>query len=342
MARPLRTNIAGGWYHVTSRGQNRQAIFLDVADGANFMARVAEFPSRFGVEVHAFVLMPNHYHLLLRTPRGNLSRAVQWLNTGYGIWWNRRHQRTGHVYQGRFKSVLVEEGNWLLELSLYIHLNPVAVQRLEFDRRRRAEERTGAVEPTPEIVAQRLDALRAWKWSSYRAYVGQQEIPEWLTVKAVLPRAEGGSAGYQRLAEARLGADSPSPWSSVRAGSLLGSDEFVRKAAQGAAGGRERAQPAANAASWERIVEWVVARRGAPWEKLCDQRGEWGRELAWWAGRRYAELSLRRLGELTGGVDYATVAKAIERFDRSLAENPDRAAAARDLGRHLAAGKPRP
>jgi putative transposase len=149
------------------------------------MERVREFPTRFGVEVHAFVLMPNHYHLLLRTPRGNLSRAVQWLNTGYAIWWNGRHGRHGRVFQGRFKHVVVEEGDWLVELSLYLHLNPLAEKRL-------LKEDTGGRAP------RRLEILRSWRWSSYRAYAGLQEPSNGLTVSNILNRVPGRRGGISR------------------------------------------------------------------------------------------------------------------------------------------------
>ena len=127
MARALRKNIEGGWYHITARGHNRQAIFLDDGDRTHWIELLAESVERFRMEVHAYVCMDNHYHLLIRTPEANVSRAIQWLNTSYGIWWNRRHGQCGGVFQGRFKGVLVEHGAWVVEASLYLHLNPVAV-----------------------------------------------------------------------------------------------------------------------------------------------------------------------------------------------------------------------
>ena len=122
MARPLRVNIEGGWYHITSRGQNRERIYYDARDRNRFLELLEEVSKRFGVEVHVYVLMANHYHLLIRTPKANASAAIQWLNQSYGLWWNRRHGRSGHVFQGRFKGVLVEEGGWILALSFYLHL----------------------------------------------------------------------------------------------------------------------------------------------------------------------------------------------------------------------------
>ena len=319
MARPPRVNVSGGWYYVTARGRAGQPVFREVTDGADFLARVEELTIRFGVEVHAFVLLPDHYHLLLRTPRGNLSRAVQWLNTGYGIWCSRRRPGGGRVFQGRFKSVLAEEGSWPLELSLHLHANPAVVKRASAD------------------PAGRLDVLSGWKWSSYRAYAGLQSIPAWLTVAPLRSRVADGAAGYARLVEARVGADLvASPWAQVRRGALPGRAAFVEVAAGRPLPARAPAlSAAAGDAQWGRIVAWVEARCGQPWAHLCTRRGEWGRELAWWAGRRFAELSLKDLGARAGGVHAAAVAKALERFTASLASQPARAGAASALALHL-------
>ncbi|HVM60546.1 MAG TPA: transposase, partial [Verrucomicrobiae bacterium] len=102
MARPLRVDVPGGWYHVTARGNERRAIFRDDEDRRRFLERVAQVTERCGVIVHAYVLMDNHYHLLVETPQANLSAAMQWLGVSYTVGFNRRHRRVGHLFQGRF------------------------------------------------------------------------------------------------------------------------------------------------------------------------------------------------------------------------------------------------
>src|SRR5713226_9346510 len=104
MARPLRIERPGGRYHVTARGNERRAIYRNDRDRFHFMEVLAELPERYGVRVHAYALMDNHFHLLLETPEANLSRAMQWFNVSYCVWFNRRHQRAGHLFQGRFKA----------------------------------------------------------------------------------------------------------------------------------------------------------------------------------------------------------------------------------------------
>src|SRR6266850_8549668 len=109
MARPLRIELAGAWYHVMNRGHRGNALFRDDADRRRFLGLVAELPERFGLEIHALVLMHNHYHLLVRTGEANLSQAVRWLNVGYAVKFNWAHRWHGTVFQGRFKAVLIQE-----------------------------------------------------------------------------------------------------------------------------------------------------------------------------------------------------------------------------------------
>src|SRR5450759_1095392 len=125
MACPLRIESPGAIYHVTARGNAREAIFRDDADRDLFLAALGEVVTRFGWLFHAYCLMDNHYHLLIETSQGNLSPGMRQLNGVYTQRVNRRHARVGHVFQGRFKAILVERDSYLLELARYIVLNPV-------------------------------------------------------------------------------------------------------------------------------------------------------------------------------------------------------------------------
>jgi REP element-mobilizing transposase RayT len=109
MARPLRIERPGGRYHVTARGNERKAVYRDDTDRFHFLELLSEATERFGIRIHAYVLMDNHFHQLLETPEANLSRAMQWLNVSYSVWFNRRHKRVGHLFQGRFKSLVIED-----------------------------------------------------------------------------------------------------------------------------------------------------------------------------------------------------------------------------------------
>src|SRR5574341_657914 len=121
MARPLRILVPGGWYHVTSRANGREDLFRTDDDRRRFLGLVAELPERFGLEIHAFVLMDSHYHLLVRTPIPNLSHALKWLHVTYSMRFNWAHQTRGHVFQGRYKAILIEDLQGVVAVARYLH-----------------------------------------------------------------------------------------------------------------------------------------------------------------------------------------------------------------------------
>src|ERR1051326_7041008 len=165
MARLPRINRPGAWYHVTARGNEGKPIYRDQRDPEHFLDLLARWRERFRLRLHAYVLMPNHYHLLLQTAEANLSRAMQWLNVSYTVWCNRRHQRVGHVLQGRYKAVIVNAEDWALGLSRYIHLNPVRIKGWNWIRRRSGTAGNGRAK-------RRLRSWCASAWHCSRLTVG--------------------------------------------------------------------------------------------------------------------------------------------------------------------------
>jgi putative transposase len=159
MARPLRVHLPGALYHVMSRGNARQEIFLDAEDYARFLVRLTVTAARFGVRCHTACLMPNHYHLVLEPDVLPLSRMMQQLNSSYSQWFNRRHDRVGHLLQGRFKALLLDDESYLRRVARYIVLNPV---------------RGGLAEDPAD-----------WPWSTYRATAGLEDPPPFLTLSRV-------------------------------------------------------------------------------------------------------------------------------------------------------------
>jgi len=162
MARPLRVEYAGAYYHVINRGNARDKIFYGDRDRERFLQYLAISAERFSIIIHAYCLMTNHYHLLIETPEPNLSAAIQWLNVSYATYLNKKRRRSGHLFQGRFKSILVQADEWLKYLSRYIHLNPVRSR----------------------IVKKPGDYL----WSSYRAFTGSIKGPHWLETEWLLSK----------------------------------------------------------------------------------------------------------------------------------------------------------
>lgn len=205
MARQLRLEFPGAIYHVTSRGNARNPIFLDDEDRVLFQNCLGEVVARFGWLCHAYCLMDNHYHLLIETPDGNLSLGMRQLNGVYTQRFNRRHGRVGHVFQGRFKAIVVDRDSYLLELCRYVVLNPI---------------RAGMVEQ-----------IEHYAWSSYLATMGLAGLPGWLETDWVLGQfAKTRAAARRRYAEfVAEGEGLPSPWPAVRGQALLGPEAFVEK-----------------------------------------------------------------------------------------------------------------
>lgn len=317
MSRPLRIDIEGGWYHVTSRGHNREAIYRDTKDRAHFLDLLEQLSERHRIEIHAYVLMTNHYHLLVRSPEANLSRALQWLNVSYSIWWNRRHRRCGSVFQGRFKAALVEGGAWLLSLSQYIHYNPVAVKGLGLSKQGKALEGRGWATPTAEMVAMRLKGLREYRWSSYPAYAGYAKPPAWLNTKEVLARVKGGRRGYRKLTEGRLrGGAKESVVEGARWGIVLGSEAFAERIRAGLGIGRESAgrKNLRRRLEWSDYVKCMEGVKGERWDEFCGRYGDSGRDVVLWAARTKGGYGLKELAGYVDGVDYSAVYQAVRRL----------------------------
>ena len=205
MARPLRIEFPGAHYHVTARGDRREPIYEDDADRSAFLAVLADVIERFEWRCHAYCLMSNHYHLFVETRHANLSKGMRHLNGVFTQWSNRRHERGGHLFQGRYKAILVDSDSYLQALSRYLVLNPV---------------RAGMV-----------DEPAAWPWSSYRATAGLAAAPAWLTTESILasfgPDGAKSREAYRRFVE--QGADAESVWEALKGQIYLGGEDFVEQ-----------------------------------------------------------------------------------------------------------------
>jgi putative transposase len=208
MSRPLRLQYAGAVYHLTSRGNARQKIFFDDTDRGKFLGVLSEVVSRYKWLCHGYCLMDNHYHLLVETPKGNLSLGMRQLNGIYTQAFNRTHRRVGHLFQGRYKAILVQKEAHLLELCRYVVLNPLRVK-----------------------VRDRVDQ---WKWSSFKATAGLDRAPEFLTVDWILRQFgnKRGKAQVRYAAFVREGLESR-PWDKVQGQIYLGDEEFIERHTKG-------------------------------------------------------------------------------------------------------------
>ena len=216
MARPLRIQYPGAWYHVTSRGNERRDIFSDDADRCRWLEILGESASIYGVEIHAYVLMSNHFHLVVHTPQANLNRFMQRFNTTYTVYFNRRHSRSGHLFQGRYKALLVDADSYLLELSRYVHLNPVRVKRNASLR-----------------LSEKREVLQRYQWSSYGGYTHLGKRLAFLACGKVLSMIGTGDDARSRRAYRRFvqkgleGSHTFDLKEEVRAQTVLGSKDFL-------------------------------------------------------------------------------------------------------------------
>lgn len=314
MARKPRALFEGGIYHVTSRGNERQAIFRDDRDRERFLERLADSAATYQVRVYLYCLMPNHFHLLVETPLGNLDRFMGSLLTGYTVYFNRRHQRVGHLMQGRYGAQVVEGNQYLLKLSRYIHLNPVQIH--------------GIVE---RPLNERLRLLRNYPWSSLREYVGKSKPCGWLSTGPVLAmvagsRKTGQANAYARYVEAGLAKTDEEFVRVMRKRHIaIGSDSFVEniKKVQGqvAAESLKREDVSfrhlrtwRSAEDVEAAVQEIV---GSRWEQFKTRRGgAVVRGFTAWALRKYAGLTQRdiasRVGVSTGAGVSLMISKTVK------------------------------
>jgi putative transposase len=298
MARPLRIAFPGACYHVTVRGNERRPIFRDDRDRTRFLERLAEMVSRYRLVLHAYVLMRNHYHLLVETPQANLSRAMRQLSGVYTQDFNRRHRRAGHLFQGRFKALLVDKDAYLLELSRYVHLNPVRVGEVH----------------NPA----------AFRWSSAAAYVGKQPQPGFLTTAAVLKqfdrRPAAARRAYRNFLRQGIREGVERPWGKVVGQTLLGSPTWVQRMwphVLKAGGGAEipairKLRPGP---SLPAVLTQVARAAAMPPARIVQRgasRGSWARPAALCLAWELCGLSQRELGQAFG-VSHFAVSKAIHR-----------------------------
>ena len=331
MARPLRIEIAGGRYHVTARGNERREIFRQDRDRVHFLELLAQLPARFGAHLHAYVLMENHYHLLVETPEANLSRLEQWLNVSYTNWFNRRHRRVGHLFQGRFKAVLIEDQAGLQKVARYVHLNPVRIIELGLDKGRRRALAAGlAPAVSEEVLRARVECLRAYRWSSYLVLAGYQAPPDWLSLQPLRSLCGGRKESEQIKALRRYTEEAlheraiESPWKDLLGGMVLGTEEFARAVLKDLKPDR-REQAAARRLqrppAWREIVHAMERAKGEKWADFSARHGDWGRDGALWLGRHAGRMRLAELAREVG-CDYTTVGKAVSRFGQRLKGDP--------------------
>lgn len=319
MPRKLRIEYAGAIYHVTVRGNQRQLIFQDDHDRKRLLQRLGESIEDYVVRLYLYCLMPNHMHFVLETPRSNLSRFMQSCLTGYTVYYNQRHKQSGHLFHGRYGAKLVQGDKYLLALSRYVHLNPVYIEDIQ-----------------KKDLKTRIQYMRDYIWSSYRAYIGMTPLPAWLTNGPVMSGWSAVSgwracAAYRRYIEGGL-AETDEEFEKLmkNSGPVLGSDDF-RNRVQEMADEKQKHLKCPEDAEfrWEqrKLSADEILEKGAEYfgwqtkELQRRSRGELAKTLAAKLLGRYSGLTNREIAPLLGLRSGAAVAWQRRRAEEVLNGN---------------------
>ena len=276
MARPLRIEYPGAYYHITARGNRREDIFLDDDDRKKWIYLFGNVCKRYNWRCHGYCLMSNHYHLIVETIDGGLSSGMRQLNGVYTQTFNRSHDNVGHVFQGRYKSILIDKDRYLLELSRYVVLNPV---------------RAGMV-----------DNVGDWQWSSFSAVAGKSSPPEWLNTDMILAyfdvNRKQAQVRFQEFVQAGIGCESP--LKNINNQVFLGDEEFVvaHQDMHRVVGDIDEIPHAQRRAAKEPLSHFVNS---------CDNAKQ-----AMAAAYRSGHYTMKEIGAFFG-VHYATVSRAVKK-----------------------------
>jgi len=305
MARPLRIEYEGAFYHVTARGNERKEIFQTKKDYERFKGYIIGAQDKYDFLLHCYVLMTNHYHLIIETPKANLNKIMHYINGSYTTYFNRNQGRNGHLFQGRYKAILVDVDRYLLELSRYLHLNPVR----------------GRLVKRPE----------EYGYSSYRAYI-TKEKDEIVYRDRIWGMISGdgrnGAQKYRRFVEEALGKDIESPLKRIYGGVILGGEGFIRGILRKMEGKDVQRQDI----SYRRQLRVTQGEEGIL-NAICsyfkvsrdvikeDKRVL--RNIAIYFIKKYTGLTNREIGSFFGGISYSAITRVYQRFGEKMLEHRD-------------------
>lgn len=304
MARPVRIEYPGAVYHVTSRGNEKKPIFLCDEDREAFVDFLGRTAQRFGWSVTAWVLMTNHFHLITQTPEPNLSAGMHWLNTCYASWFNRRHQRWGHLFGQRFDAKLIQKETYFRNALCYTVLNPVRAEMV------------GRPEDHP--------------WSSYHATAGLSPAPGWFDVEGALemfaPERELAQEYYRALVAEKIGS-TERLWDQLINGIYLGTEDWartVRRVLVSKPRSREhpRMQRAVGRPKIGEVLQAVASVTGNKVADLKAARGGPLRRLIAWIGWNESLMRLREIAKVLGLRSLGHVSNEIRRSQREFEDDP--------------------
>ena len=307
MSRPLRIEYTGAWYHVMNRGRRKEKIFSTSKDYEIFITVLMETVEMLNLKVAAYCLMPNHYHLLLHTPDGNISRCMRHVNGVYTQRYNRLHQKEGQLFRGRFKAVVVDNDNYLLEVLRYIHQNPM---------------KAGMVKSVDDFT-----------WSSHKGYCSRAKRWDWLHKGVLLSmfsdKSNKAKKAYMQFMLEQEPEEIEAFYSKKNLSSILGGDDFkdwIKEKFQNLRFKQEIPESKELALSSKKIRDLVVrAFRVENDALLLSRRGAENlpRDVAIYLQRKYCRQTLLELGKDFGMVNYSSVSSAFERTKSKLLQDRD-------------------
>ena len=312
MTRSLRIEYEGAVYHVTARGNERKPIFKDGEDHKRLLQIIFQAKEKYDLKIISYVLMPNHYHLLLETPEGNLTKSMKYIQTNYAIYFNRRHKRSGHLFQGRYKAFIVEKESYLLEVSRYIHLNPL---------------RAGMVK-----------RLEDYEWSSYPEYMGKKKS-DWIESGMILEQFGGSRDNrekrYREFCYAGKGVRWEGFKEDIYGGFILGSKGFTQKVKarmkkMKISGEVPLRRKLKERKSKDKIMDEVSSYYKRDRETILKKKGE-SRKMAIYLLRKKTDMGLNDISKMFDGVSYTGVSKIVKRFEEEYRSKPDLAAKLREI-----------
>lgn len=303
MSRPLRIEYEGALYHVTARGNERGKVFFSKTDYRKFKEYLREGQIKYGFILHCYVCMTNHYHLLIETPEKNLSKIMHYLNSSYTTYINIKRKRSGHLFQGRYKAILVDRDSYLLELSRYLHMNPVR--------------------------ANMVDRPEEYLHSSYAAYItdsdGLVHTTDLLSMFSKDTKA--AKQRYKIFVESALGEEQESPMKKVYGGMILGSVPFIKESLNRL--GDELLQRTETSHKKELrshceiddVLSLVAEHYGVTPEIAVSAERNDIRKVIIYLMKKQSAASNREIGEAIGDMSGLAVAKAYQRLVAQMAKD---------------------
>lgn len=300
MARPLRIYFEGAWYHVMSRGVNHGKIFFNDMHRYAFLNLLGKTKEIYNIEIHAYCLMSNHYHLIIRTPNGNISQAMKYLNASYAQFVNLSMGRDGPLFKGRFKAILISADEYLIRLSRYIHLNP--------------------------LEAKVVISLLEYKWSSYLAYIEKVKAPEWLCNMEVVKRfgSKSFNVNYRKFVEIDSDNDINKFYQNDKIKPIIGGDDFCRMIDEYIKSHSLSAEIVGTdqvftPPSFQIIINAVSNFFGvdtAAIFKVTKKSTNKPRQIAIFICRNLAKYTLNEISDAIGNIKYKGISKAIARVNQ--------------------------